>query len=330
MPGITGQGDTFDLPNYTGELFLVSPQDTPLLSSIGGLTGGKETHGSVYIDWSTYNLRDPDDSRQRLEGAKAPTPEARTRGTGHNILEIHQESVELSYTKQAAIGQVADIGVNNPNVAGITGERNAVTDEMDWQLIQTLKQIARDVEASFTTGTYHDPGDNGTARRTRGLLEAIETVALDAFGQVLTKEMIDNLMQEAWENGGLQVDETRTLLCNATQKRRVTGAYVTEANYRQESRTVGGVHVETIETDFGRLNVMLDRFMPADTLVAASLEDLAPRFLNIPGKGHFFEEPLAKEGAADKTQIYGEIGLEYGDERKHAKIEGLSTDAIGS
>lgn len=65
---------------------------------------------------------------------------------------------------------------------------------------------------------------------------------------------------------------------------------------------------------------MLNRWMPADQLVVASLEELAPRFLEIPGKGHFFAEPLAKTGSADKVQIYGEIGLEYGNERKHGKL----------
>lgn len=31
MPGITGLGTTYNLPNYVGELFAVSTEDTPLL-----------------------------------------------------------------------------------------------------------------------------------------------------------------------------------------------------------------------------------------------------------------------------------------------------------
>lgn len=328
MPGITGRGYTYNLPNYVGELFLVSPQDTPLLSSIGGLTGGKEAD-AVYFPWTKYDLRDPDDKRQRLEGADAPTAEARVRGTEHNILEIHQESVDISYTKLAATGQFGDVGVEHPHVAGVNGS-NAVLDEMDWQLKQVLIQIARDVEAAFTTGTFHDPGDNSEARRTRGILEAIETNVREAFGEGFSSEMLLNLMQDIWAVGGLSVDETRTLLCGGTQKRRITKAFITDANYQQTSRTVGGVHVDVIETDFGKVNVMLDRHMPDDALAVLSLEELAPRFLSIPGKGHFFEEPLAKTGASEKAQIYGEIGLEYGSEIDHGKIEGLSTEEIGS
>ena len=39
MGAITGQGQSYNLPNYVGELFNVSPTDTPLLSAIGGMTG---------------------------------------------------------------------------------------------------------------------------------------------------------------------------------------------------------------------------------------------------------------------------------------------------
>jgi hypothetical protein len=46
-------------------------------------------------------------------------------------------------------------------------------------------------------------------------------------------------------------------------------------------------------------------------------------FLETPGKGHFFEEPLAKTGASDEVQIYGEIGLEYGKETAHGLYRGL-------
>ena len=50
MPGITGLGTTYNLPNYVGELFNASPEDTPLLSSIGGLTGG-ESVGATQTVW---------------------------------------------------------------------------------------------------------------------------------------------------------------------------------------------------------------------------------------------------------------------------------------
>ena len=95
----------------------------------------------------------------------------------------------------------------------------------------------------------------------------------------------------------------------------------------EATRNVGGVSVQTIETDFGRINIMLNRHMPNGAIQIVSLEECVPRFLEIPGKGHFFVEPLAKTGAADSDQLYGEIGLEYGNERKHAKLLGVKAAA---
>lgn len=327
MAGITGMGTTFNLPNYVGELFSESPQDTPFLSSIGGLTGG-EAVTSTLFQWQGYNLRDAADDRQRTEGADAPTAEERVRFNVFNVVEIHQEALDVSYTKQAATGQFNSTGSTHPGSVGISG-MNPVMDEVDWQTRQHLIQIARDVEKSFITGTFANPADNLTPRKTRGILQAIATNVIAAAGAELDEDMVLDLLQSVWENGGIQVSETATLMCNAYQKRRLTTIFITNKNYQETSRTVGGVHVTTIETDFGTLNIMLNRYMPTDEVAVVSLEECAPRFLLVPGKGFLFVEPLSKTGASDKYQIYGEIGLKYGNEKAHGKITGLA-DGTGS
>jgi len=307
MAGIVGQGTTFNLPQYVGELFGLSPEDTPFLSAIGGLTGGKDAN-SKRFEWQSYDLRAAAD-RQRLEGANAPSPEERVRATAYNVVEVHQEAVELSYTRMA-----------------IVKPGDPVTNEMAWQKEQHLKQVARDIEFSFIRGQFAEPADNTLPRKTRGILEAIVTNVNLAVAAALDEAMILDLMQTAWENGGLQEGETRTLMVGAARKRDLTRIFITDKNYAETSRNVAGVNLSVIETDFGRTNIMLNRYMPADTIAAVSLEECAPVFLNIPGKGFLFFEPLAKVGAAEREQLYGEVGLEYGNERKHAKITGI-TDA---
>lgn len=314
MPGITGLGTTYNLPNYVGELFSASPEDTPLLSAIGGLTGGQSV-GATFFEWQGYDLRDAEDGRQRLEGAAAPDGEARTRYNASNVLEIHQEAVELSYTRQAATGQRATGG--QPTVT--IGSTVMPADELAWQLDQQIKQVARDVERTFITGKYQKPDDNTKPRKTRGLIEAITTnkAATTHTAADLTDDDVLDLMQKVWENGGIQVSETRTVIVGAKLKRALTRAFIKDKSYRETTRDVGGVSLQTFETDFGSCNIMLNRYMPADTLVVASLDELYPAFLEIPNKGHFFAEPLAKTGASDKVQVYGEIGLRYGNERAH-------------
>lgn len=314
MAGITGLGTTFNLPNYVGDLFAVTPSDTPFLSAIGGLTGGESASATTF-EWQGYDLRDPGQNT-KTEGADAPQGESRVRFNVHNVVQIHQEAVEISYTKLAATGQHA-----GQNIAG----NNPVANEIDWQVEQMLKQIARDVEYSFINGTYQLPTDNTTARKTRGILEAITTnVVTNAEAADLTDEMVLDLMQMVWDNGGIQEQDTATIVVNSTQKRNLTKLFVTDKGYSEASRNVAGVNVQTIETDFGRVNIMLNRYMPQDQLAVVSLEQCAPVFLEIPGKGFLFVEPLAKTGASDRSQIYGEIGLKYGNEKAHGKITGLA------
>ncbi|MEV7011552.1 DUF5309 family protein [Streptosporangium sp. NPDC051022] len=397
MAGITGLGTTFNLPNYTGELFGLTPEDTPLLSSIGGLTGGGQTT-STEFEWQTYDLRDPS-QRTKVEGATAPTAEERVRANVTNVVQIHQETVSVSYTKQAATGQVA-----SPQSAPFNhnGANNPITSELNWQVQQAIKSIALDVNWSFINGQYVKPNTNATARQTKGLLAAITTnriakgtavtgatsatdtitstghglvdgdkIVFTAVGAAtgiipgrlyyvdqqdtnsfkvstsnggsaitlgtatgiaftkpwsttLSGDHINDLIQLGYDNGGFSEQTTATLLVNSIQKRAITKAYASAyGQYQEMSRTVGGVNVTTVTTDFGIFNIMLDRHMPQDTIVAVSLEQLTPVFLSIPGKGVFFEEELAKTGASDNVQIYGEIGIKFGNEKAHAVMTGL-------
>lgn len=314
MPGIVGMVNTFNAPNYVGELFQATPEDTPLLSAIGGLTGG-ESVGAVLFEWQGTDLRPGAANRQRIEGATAPEAESRSRYNAYNVVEIHQETVEISYTKMGATRQRSTAGMGQVTTADPTP-----TDELAFQITAMLKSKALDIEKTFITGQYAYPSDLALPRRTRGILQATTTNVDTVEKGDLDEDTILDLFQKVWENGGIQESETRTVLVAAPLKRLLTKIFIKDKGYKEDTRNVGGVSLQTFETDFGRANIMLDRHMPSDVLSLLSLEELAPRFLEIPGKGHFFVEPLAKSGSSEKYQMYGEIGLKYGNEKKHGKL----------
>lgn len=395
MSGITGLGTTYNLPNYTGLLYQLTPGDTPFFSSIGGLTGGGQTT-SPEFEWETFDLRAAAQTTA-LEGAAAPTAAGRVRGQVKNIVELHQEKISVSYTKQAAVGQHA--GLANEAI-------NPVRNEVDWQTTQMLKQMVRDIEFSFINGHKQVPSDNTTARKTQGLRAAITTnrtnkgtavvsagltatastdkitatahglsngqklvlrnstatgiddgrvyylvnsatndfkVALtlggtavditadgtvDVYtvsGSALVVADIETMLQGVFDNGGLTESATATLMVGSAQKIAISNAYANAyGKYVEYDRNVGGVNMKVIESNFGTLNVMLNRHVPQDTIIAVSLEQCMPVYEEIPGKGHFFAEPLAKTGASDDVQLYGEVGLAYGNEKAHGILEGLS------
>ncbi|MEV4020174.1 DUF5309 family protein [Nonomuraea angiospora] len=318
MAGITpGQGTTFNLPNYTGQLYGISPAETPFLSSIGGLTGGMDAE-STEFEWQTYDLRTTSAGNTVVEGAAAPAGQGRVRANVTNVVEIHQSAIEVTYTKMAATQLKS--GSNN-------AERNPIVDELNWQVEQELKAIAVDIEKSFISGAYAKPGTNATARKTRGILAAIATnvLANGGTGRALTKALVDSLCQTVFDAGGLGRADRMVFLVGSKQKLALTKVYAESGYYNQApmSRDIAGVAVDTIVTDFGTYGVMLDRWMPADQIALVDLDQCAPVWLPIPGKGRLFVEPIAKTGASEKYQLYGEVGLKYGAEQAHGLLKDL-------
>ena len=57
MPvNITGTGNTFNLPNFAGDLFTASPTQTPFLFMIGGLSGGMKTENDEFPTGQLYEF----------------------------------------------------------------------------------------------------------------------------------------------------------------------------------------------------------------------------------------------------------------------------------
>jgi hypothetical protein len=107
-------------------------------------------------------------------------------------------------------------------------------------------------------------------------------------------------------------------------KRWLTKVFITDKSLETRSRSVGGANVQAIDTDFGPLGIMLNRYIPQGTVAAVSLDQCKLHFRNVPDKGVMFAEPVAKAGASNATQLYTSVGLEYGNEASHAVISDLA------
>lgn len=147
----------------------------------------------------------------------------------------------------------------------------------------------------------------------------IETVADVSEDDVL------QILQDAYDNNGLQEEEMAVVMVNSWNKRQLTDIFITQKNYREMSRKIAGVSVTTIITDFGELNVVMNRFMVKNTLQVISMEQCKICFLVLDTGEKIRVEELGRDGARDRTQVYWEFGLRYGNELTHAKLTGLST-----
>lgn len=319
MAAVAGQGTTFNLPNYHGELFTVTPTETPFLSAIGGLAGAQEAH-AIDFEWQTVDRRASSAGNAALEGAAAPAGAERARANLKNCVEIHHSAIEITYSKMAA----------SQNYAGANiGQQwdDFVVDELALQTQAELESMAVDIEQSFLSGTYSRPADNATARKTQGVLGIAATVSANgAVNRALTADIVNAHIQAMFDAGAKLPQDSTVFLVGATQNTNLTKAYTSSAQLSAPTRerTIAGMHIQTVVTPFGTFGVMVDRWMPAGKVATLDLSVCKPVFLEIPGKGLLFTEELARTGSSRKFQLYGEVGLEYGPTNAHGVIADLS------
>ena len=305
----------WDLPNYAGELFTADETNTPLLTMLGGLTGGGlQTTNFEFPVTSEYDF--PAVTQPALkesDTATAPNPTHAVRAQTKNVTQIFHQAVTLSYEKLSNPGRLS--GINS------AGASNSVQDELAFQIDYNLKIIARNIEHTIINGAYQIATDEDTANKTRGLLEAVQLsggTRVNAGGAALSRALIQELLLEMFDAGAIFMNPA--VLVGGYQKQALSDIY----GYAPESRNVGGVNVKQIETDFGLISVMpAHRFMTSTSLLVFELDLLAPVFQPVPGKGNFFYEALSKTGAAESGQIYGKFGLDHGPAFALGEIYGL-------
>lgn len=317
MATINGIGTTYNLPNYDGHLFSVAPSDTPFLSLIGGLGAAQRTT-SVEFEWQTEDLESTSANNSKTEGAPAPTASEVSRTNVSNVVEVHLEAVEVSYTKQSASG--LRNGINSADGS------NPVVNELSHQINLKLRKIAVDLEKSSLTGVYAKPANNSSARQTRGVLSAVATnvFANGGTGRAVSKTIVDNALSAMFANGAPLSQDTTVFMVGPGQKVKLSDIYQqSPLNAPMQSRNVGGYNLQSIITDFGEFGVVLNRWFPAGGIGIIDLSVCKPTFLEHPEKGVLFAEQVAKTGASDKWQLYCEYGLEYGPEQYHGWIKDL-------
>lgn len=319
MSQVTGQGLVGNLPNFSGELFTADLVQTPFLSMIGGLNGGKGkiTQNFEFSTSSDYDY--PAAAQPAItenQSLTAPTASQAVRTQSKNVAQIFQETINLSYEKLA----------NSYRLSGLNtqGQVNNAQDENAFQIMWKLRKIARDVEYTCLNGVYQNSGEDAdTANKTRGMIAACDmsgSAAVDASGADLSKGLMDTLFDTWFNNGALKISPL--IWADSIQCKKISDIY----GYEPEDRYVGGVAVKRIVTIFGDIFVAEPhKFMPSGTILLSDMAVIKPVFQPVPTKGNFFLEPLAKVGASENSQIFGKFGLDYGPAFAHGKITNLKT-----
>jgi len=306
---------SFAVPNYSGMLFVKGNARTPFSTLIGAnplVTNHVEFTCGQF--WTAKVGTQP--AISETASLTAPAATVTTREQKTNVTQIFQYSVDVSYGKMSNMGTLSGI-----NVANQQANPNS---ELDFQVATTMAQAAADIEYTFLNGVYAKAATDAQANKTKGLLAAIETNVVDADSASLSWDMVTECLAKIHKQGGiinnyiLGVDSTAMIQLNKA-------AIDNKMTIVPASREVNGLALSTIVTPLGNVALVLIDTLPAGTAVIFNPAMMHPVYQPVPGKGNFFLEPLAKVGASEKYQIFGQLGLDFGMEFLSGKITGIAT-----
>ena len=314
---------SFAVPNYSGMLFVKGNARTPFSTLIGAnplVTNHVEFTCGQF--WQAKTGTQP--AISETDSLTAPQATVTTRTQKTNVTQIFQYSVDVSYGKMSNAGTLSGINVAN--------QAANPQSELDFQVAATMAQAAADIEYTFLNGVYAKAANDAQANKTKGLLAAITTNEVsgttgtgnDQVVSSLTWDLVTEALAKSHKQGGvisnyvLGVDSTAMIQLNKN-------AIDNKMTIVPASREINGLALNTIVTPLGTVALVLMDTLPAGTAVIFNPAMMHPVYQPVPGKGNFFLEPLAKVGASEKYQIFGQLGLDFGMEYLSAKITGILT-----
>ncbi len=297
-----GYADTMK-PDVYDVISNISPEDTVVSSLIG-----KSTATSTEHKWPQDELAAPG-SNAVVEGADVTAAAITPPTMASNYVQNAQKSFMIS---------------DDAEHVEKYGRKSAIK----YQTSKKLPELAKDIEWAICNNKLAGAGTASTARTSMGLAGFITTNSYDfgaakATTNLLTKQIVDDVMQLAWQEGG----SLSHAICSGKQQTQISDMVTgnDKIEYAKEKTTTATV--QFYRGDFGDIAIMKHRYLEleADTgeyyanmyLIDSKLWKLA-RF----GEGPKPEE-LARTGTARKYMINGKFTLEALPEKGNAVVKNL-------
>lgn len=276
--------------DLTKEISLVHPLDTPLTTYLMG-NGQYEDGLSTIVTWREKTL-DTTSDISFAEGSETDTFQSSDRAEKSNVMEIFKKAVAVSGTAQAS---------------KIVGINDLLAEEVNDRLVEMKVQV----EKALINGVRNDGSSSPYIRKMQGLLGFAHTDNIIQATTFLTE--FKNGVRKLWENG-LGANEYICMV-NADMKEDIDTHYKDNYMYNAPTNEFGIV-VNRINTNYGVVNVMLNRHMPEDKAVIFD-----PKFVKISFLRKPFFESLAKTGDSIKAQVITELTLKVLNEKAVAVID---------
>lgn len=277
---------TLENVDLSKELALIGVQATPLTSLLLSKGNVEKAMATVY-SWREKTLDSTEDIAF-AEGSETDAFQQSVRRELNNILQIFKKAVSISGTAQAI-----------------------QTGRFSEEVSDRLLELKINLEKILINGTKDDGSVTGI-RKMSGLLEFADpaNAVNGTNGQIL--ELLKTAMQKLWKND--LAEGQHYAFVNAEIKEYIDEYF--KSNYSYQHKTTDfGLVVETIQTNYGQLNVVLSKHIPEDQVLVFNDSYVDMVTLR---EAHF--EPLAKTGDNTKGQIVGEYSIKVGSPKAVAVI----------
>lgn len=269
------------------EIAVIGVEETPFTSMLMSKGAIEKALSTVYT-WREKTLNTLDDV-SAVEGSDDITFFESARAELSNVLEIFKVGVSISGTAQA---------MNSTQLSQEVADR--------------LLELKVNMEKKFLLGTKNDGSTAPFKRQMAGLLAQADATNAVAVTGTITEADIKQAMRNLWSKN-LGAGNVYAFV-NADLKEQIDSIYVDKYGYNHVT-TNFGLLVDSINTNYGRVNFILSAHIPADKIVffKDTYVDLA--YLRVPQV-----EALAKTGDNQKAQIVAEATLKVASPKAVAVV----------
>ena len=278
-----------DLSNI---IYNISPEETPFMSGIG-----KSSCDNTYFEWQIDALADPDVSNRQVEGDDAAVLAVVEPDRVGNYTQISSKAVRSSGTAEAV---------------DFAGRKSTQA----YQMAKRAKELKLDMESMLLAAAQApSAGTSSTARATGSVGAWITTNAVT--GTVVSEDDIKEVMELCWEAGA----SPKVLMCDGVIKQAISALSQsvselrTAANDKSPAYVVAAVDIYV--SDFGNLQIVPNRLMPAET---AYFLDYS--FWDIAYLRPFMTHDIARTGDSIAQMLVVEYGLRAKNEAANGKVTG--------
>ena len=273
-------------------IYNISPEETPFMSAIG-----KSSCDNTYFEWQIDELEGGAENFH-IEGDDAEAIAATEPKRVGNYTQISSKTVRSSGTAEAV---------------DFAGRKSTQA----YQMAKRAKELKLDMEYMLLAlDTTPVPGASGTARKT-GSVGAWITSNVIAAGGAPDEADIRAMMEMCWKVGA----KPTVIMCDGVIKQAISALSQsvselrTAANDKSPAYVVAAVDIYV--SDFGNLQIVPNRLMPADTAYFLDYE-----YWDIAYLRPFMTHDIARTGDSIAQQLLVEFGLRSKNEEANGKITG--------